>query len=375
MLFTILQIITTLVIAPPGTVASIDAIIPEPSEQVAEVRRLKLVFAGDIMGHGPQIQAAEIVENMHYDYTECFEYIRPVISAADIAVANLEVTLPGQPPYSGYPLFKSPDALAVALRHAGFNLLLTANNHSNDAGRLGVFQTINTLYKYGFYQTGSFQSAAEREAYYPLIVYKNGFKIAFLNYTYSTNGIATKPPMIVNTIDEAQIKQDLELTKAMQPDFIIVAMHWGNEYRQQYNKEQESLAKQMINWGTDLIVGAHPHVVQPIKWYTDPEGRKVPVAYSLGNFISNQRRPHTDGGILLEVELIKDPASGHTILNDCGYKTVWRYIHTKANGKKSFIVLPVDEYFTRPQAFLPLEDAARVKMKRYRNGVMALMEK
>ena len=279
--------------------------VPQPEiikKQSAKQSEIKLIFAGDIMGHGPQIRSAQIVENIHYDYTDCFQHIKPIITQADLAIANLEVTLPGEPPYSGYPLFRSPDALAVALRQAGFHILLTANNHTNDGGKYGVLQTINTLYKHGLYQTGSFQSAAEREAYYPLIIYRKGFKLAFLNYTYSTNGIATKPPTIVNIIDETQMKKDFETARAMQPDFIISVMHWGAEYQQQPNQQQEQLAKKMINWGADLIIGAHPHVVQPIKLYTNNQNDTIPVAYSLGNFISNQRRAQTDGGLLFEVQ-------------------------------------------------------------------------
>ncbi len=302
---------------------------------------LTLVFAGDIMGHGPQIRAAEVVENLHYDYTECFQHIKHYINSTDIAIANLEVTLPGQPPYSGYPLFKSPDALALALRDAGFDIMLTANNHSNDGGRLGVVETINTLYKFGFYQTGSFQSTMERDAYYPLILYKNGIKIALLNYTYSTNGLVTKPPTIVNVIDETLIKQDMEEAHRLDPDCIIVVMHWGNEYSIRENRGQRELAQKIMSWGADLIVGAHPHVVQPIRLMKGRNGEIVPVAYSLGNLISNQQKKHTDGGILLEVKLRKKNALAKAKVNSIQYIPIWRYRRRDSDGKLSFTVLPV----------------------------------
>ncbi len=332
-------------------------------------KRVSLLFAGDIMGHQPQIEAARIVENLHYDYHACFEPIQSLVRAADIAIANLELTLPGIPPFSGYPLFRSPDALAIALRNAGFDLMLTANNHSNDAGQLGVYQTINTLYKYGFYQTGSFQSQAERSAYYPLIIYKNGIKLAFLNYTFSTNGLKNTPPTIVNLIDTTQIKVDMAQAKAMQPDFIVAAMHWGWEYHLQENVEQRNLASQLVKWGADLVVGAHPHVVQPIKFY-NREGREdsrgaVPVAFSLGNLISNQQKQHTDGGILLEVELVKDPSNKSTHISEIAYMPVWRYIKEEPNGKKTFMTIPVQAYKQNQNGLLVMRQADRKKMEKF----------
>ena len=168
--------------------------------------KLKMIFVGDIMGHGPQIESAAIETNKLYDYSPCFQYIAPLLAQADLAIGNLELTLPGKPPYTGYPTFKSPDELPLALRAAGFDLLVTANNHSNDGGLIGLQNTIKTIEKNGFYQTGTFIDSAHREALYPLIVYKGNFKLAFLNYTYGTNGIPTPKPAVVNLIDEKAIK-------------------------------------------------------------------------------------------------------------------------------------------------------------------------
>ena len=349
---------------------------PELNKAPVEEQTLKLVFAGDVMGHGPQIRSAQVIENQRYDYTACFKYIKPIIHRADIAIANLEVTLPGAPPYSGYPLFRSPDELAIALRQAGFRLLLTANNHSNDGGKFGVLQTINTLYRYGFYQTGSFQSKEEREAYHPLVIYQKGFKLAFLNYTYSTNGIATKPPTIVNIINEKEIEKDIATAKAMEADFITVIMHWGQEYKQYHNKDQEQLAKKMVAWGANLIVGAHPHVVQPIKWYPSPDQSSVPVAYSLGNFISNQQKARTDGGILFEVDLTKDKTTGKTTLKKADYHIIWRYTETLDNGKKVFMVIPhqKERDSTMVIEYPPLPSGAQKKMDAYVSGTQRLLK-
>ncbi len=333
----------------------------------AQAMRFKMVFVGDVMGHGSQITSAQVVKDSLYDYSPCFELISPILKQADLAIGNLEVTLPGKPPYKGYPQFRSPDDLALALRYAGFNLLVTANNHSNDSGKNGVINTIETLYDYGFYHTGTFQSQEERDAFYPLIVYRNNFKLAFLNYTYGTNGIPTRFPTIVNSIEEEQIRKDLIEAKALRPDFIIVLLHWGNEYQLNENSQQRRLADSVFHWGADLIVGAHPHVVQPIKKAPGAiEGQPNPglIAYSLGNFISGQRRKYTDGGIMFEVEIEKkDKHSKARIINN-SYIPVWRYIQRE--GKQStFRVVPVSAFENGQESLLGMTTSDISKMKFY----------
>lgn len=311
------------------------------------ITHLKLIFAGDIMGHGPQIKAAEVIKKQTHDYTPCFQYITPLLQSADLTIGNLEVTLPGKPPYTGFPLFKSPDALVTALKQAGFDVLLTANNHANDAHLAGTIHTIDAIEQADLLQTGTFRNAAERALYYPLIIYKKGFKIALLNYTYSTNGISTKAPSIVNEIDEEQIKADLITAKKLRPDIIISFMHWGKEYQTQQSDKQTDLAKKMLRWGADLVIGAHPHVVQPIESYTlkRPNGdiEKTLVAYSLGNFISNQRFKNTDGGIVLEVTFVKDLAFNKTQLVGAKYHPIWRYIRKEGN-RYQYYTLPIKDF-------------------------------
>lgn len=323
-------------------------LIPIAGLSQDSIATLKLLFVGDVMGHGPQIKSAERVKNKSYDYEPCFKYVAPIVEAADLAVGNLEVTLPGKPPYQGYPMFRSPDDLAKALRLAGFDMMVTSNNHSNDAGKNGVIETINTLKEYGFYQTGTFRNQEERDWYYPLIVYKNGFKLAFLNYTYDTNGLPTRAPTVVNLIDEKQIRKDMTMARALQPDAIIVLMHWGLEYQLNESTKQRKLAKKIFDWGATMIIGSHPHVIQPIKTHqdtlSDGQVTKRLITYSLGNFISNQTKPNTDGGIIVEVSLEKDLRTGKTELNDPYYIPVWRYIQKDKKGKATYYALPVSAF-------------------------------
>ena len=329
------------------------------------IARLNLLFVGDIMGHGPQIKSAEIVEDERYDYLPCFKYIRPIIEQADLAIGNLELTLPGIPPYQGYPQFRSPDELAYALRVSGFDMMVTSNNHSNDAGKLGVINTVSTLKNYNFYQTGTFKNSEERELFYPLIIYKNGFKLAFLNYTYGTNGLSTKEPTIVNLIDTTLIKNDMTLARQLKPDAIIVIMHWGLEYKLVESSKQRMLSKKIFEWGADLIVGSHPHVVQPIKQNSILQDKKVVVAYSLGNFISNQTKPNTDGGIMFETELIKDLKTGKVSLGQNHYIPVWRYIHKDLKRKSTFYVVPVSAFENDKTNLLEMTEKNQKAMKNF----------
>lgn len=339
----------------------------------AQTDTLRLLFAGDIMGHAPQIQSAERVKNKEYDYTACFQYIRPVLESADLAIGNLELTLPGKPPYTGYPMFRSPDALAKALKEAGFDILVTSNNHANDSRGQGVVNTLETVQKLGFQQTGTFRDARDRNQRYPLMVYKNGFKIALLNYTYDTNGIPTEPPTIVNLIDTAQMAADLAEARARKPHYIIAIMHWGIEYQLKENAEQQRIARFLIRNGADMIIGSHPHVVQPIRServvMANGATKEALVVYSMGNFISNQRQPYTDGGILFQVDLLKTKGSPAVRMGRHGYLPVWRCIHKPAAGKATYYALPVSRLERHPELFNGMAPASRTAMLKFAEGL------
>jgi poly-gamma-glutamate synthesis protein (capsule biosynthesis protein) len=301
--------------------------------------KLKLVFAGDIMGHSTQIKAALLPDGT-YDYHHCFKYVAPILKQADLAIGNLEFTLPGKPPYSGYPQFRSPDAVAVALKEAGFDMMVTANNHSNDAGKTGVENTIRTLRNLGFHQTGTFLDSMDRSLNYPLVIQHGNFKLAFLNYTYGTNGIPTKFPVIVNQLDEKQMAADMEKARGSNPDAIIVMVHWGNEYQLVETSYQRQLAQKLFLWGAKVVIGSHPHVVQSIeqKSQTDSlrKGELTVVAYSLGNFISGQIKTYTDIGAMVEVELEKELPFGSTCITRTQYIPVFRYVHRAPTSVKYY---------------------------------------
>jgi poly-gamma-glutamate capsule biosynthesis protein CapA/YwtB (metallophosphatase superfamily) len=299
--------------------------------------RIKLVFAGDIMGHDTQINAAYDPYSNRYDYHECFSLIKPYLKVADIAIGNLEVTLAGEP-YKGYPQFSSPDALADAIREAGFDVLVNANNHALDRGKEGLERTLDVLSDNGLIITGSFRSKEHRDLQYPLLIEKNNIFLAILNYTYGTNGLIADTPNIVNYIDTLLIKEDIEKVNAVQPDFVIACIHWGREYERNEHSSQQDLAKFFFRQGVDAIIGSHPHVVQPVKVHyphADSSHYKL-VVYSLGNLVSNQRNRYRDGGILFELNLEK---TDRTIIRDYSYTPVW-VNKPEVNGKTIFQLVP-----------------------------------
>lgn len=305
-------------------------------------KTLNLIFVGDVMGHSPQINSAYDDATKSYNYDSVFTRMKGVFSFADFVIANLEVTLAG-PPYSGYPQFSSPDNLVDGLINAGVDILVTANNHSVDRGKDGIIRTIDVLSQKGIPHTGTFKDSAQRETINPLIVEKSGFRLGLLNYTYGTNGIPVPSPVIVNLIDTALIRKDVEKAKALGVDEVIVFIHWGNEYEINPSKTQIKLAEFMKGLGVRIIIGSHPHVVQRMEatFDTDSTTGQV-VVYSLGNFVSNQRKRYCNGGVVTFVQLSKNEV-GKTQITNTGYLPVWVHIPFR-DLKRLYQVLPIAEY-------------------------------
>jgi poly-gamma-glutamate capsule biosynthesis protein CapA/YwtB (metallophosphatase superfamily) len=329
--------------------------------QANDSSRLSLIFAGDIMGHDEQISGAWDPTINRYNYETTFRYIKSYIEEADIAIANLEVTLAG-PPYKGYPQFSSPDELATAAHDAGFDVFVQANNHALDRGPAGFVRTLATLDSLNIIHTGTYIDSMSRISYHPLILEKNNIRLALLNYTYETNGLEINKPFIVNRIDTAQIRQDLEKARLATPDFIIVMMHWGEEYARFENNQQQKLASFILRHGADVIIGSHPHVVQPVKlYYNDDSTNYRIVVYSLGNFVSNQRAQYKDGGIVFELDLLKTCDS--TRVEDFSYLPFWVY-REDLPGKSTFYILPIN-FFELNSTFFNLKDFDLYKLTRF----------
>ena len=342
------------------------------TQELSDSNFLSLVFAGDVMGHDSQINSAYNDSAKLYEYDSCFEYIAPFIHKADIAVANLEVTLAGEP-FKGYPQFSSPDALGMALKNAGFDVLITANNHSLDRGKKGLERTVQMLDSFKIIHTGTFIDSVERERKYPLILEKNNIRLAILNYTYGTNGLVVDSPNIVNYIDTLLIMSDLTKADSACPDFTIVTMHWGKEYQRTENSYQRKLARMMLKQGADIIIGMHPHVVQPItKEYPDISDSSFfnIVVYSLGNYISNQRNRYTDGGIMFCFELMK--VNDDTKMITYNYLPTWVF-KPKKNNKTLFKIIPAVSH-EKGLGENVIDDDSREAMKLFYDDTRSLLK-
>jgi hypothetical protein len=300
-----------------------------------DTTRLSLIFLGDIMQHDSQIADAYDPDSKKFDYKPCFQLVKPYTESADLAIGNLELTLAG-PPHKGYPQFSAPDELLEALKDMGMDVLVTANNHCVDRGKRGLERTIEMLDSFGILHTGTFADEVEQLNLSPLLIEKNGFRLALLNYTYGTNGLPVYKPNIVNIIDTVQIRKDLFRAKELHPDAIIVFTHWGAEYQSLPSAWQKEIARVFFRHGAQLVIGAHPHVIQPMEWNKE-ENRLI--AYSLGNFVSGQRKRYTDGGAMIRIELEKIQSWGaaSTRMDSAAYILQWVY----RDPEKNYFVMPV----------------------------------
>ena len=265
---------------------------------------VRLLFAGDAMQHSTQFKWAWDSKMKQYDYEPNFRYLRPYLAKADISVVNLETTLSGKP-YGGYPRFRTPDAFFDALVDAGFQVFSLANNHILDGDKKGMQRTLKVLSAYP--NMGAYRDTAERREQYPLILHVDGMKIALFNVTYGTNGLVPVWPNCVNYIETEQLEIDMAKTmKDTTIDLRIMYIHWGTEYQLHHNAYQQGVGQWLADLGIDLIIGGHPHVVQDYGVLTAADGRRVPVVYSLGNLVSNQRWEHSNGGVMATVDIDRE---------------------------------------------------------------------
>ena len=275
--------------------------IDEPSKQ--ELVEFSVLCAGDVMAHSPNIKSAYNASTGEYDFNDNYDFVRKYIESADLAMCNMETTFKGGTP-QGYPLFNAPDALAAAVKGAGFDVAITANNHMMDTGFNGMQRTIEILRSQGLETTGS-RYAGEKN--YTVVDVK-GVKVGVIAYTYETSGagggvsingnfVSDESAELINSFnyheleseDYGKIKQSMDGARADGAKVIIVYYHWGNEYQRAADDRQIAMAQHTADMGADIIFASHPHVLQSIEMLTSADGRKVPVYYSLGNFISNQR--------------------------------------------------------------------------------------
>ena len=301
------------------------------TEEPVEV---SILCVGDVMAHSTNIRAAQnAAGGSGYDFTDNYEYVKPYISGADLALCNVETTFAGTEP-SGYPLFCAPDELAYALMDAGFDVGITSNNHMMDTGFDGMQRTLKVLRNQGLIKVGSRYAGEDRWS----IAEVNGVKIGLVAYTYETTGADSDGVTIngnyvskeseelinsfnLNELDEDidRIASDIEGAEEAGADIVVCYMHWGNEYQRTPDENQIYMAQALADRGADIIFASHPHVLQKADILKSEDGRDVPVFYSMGNFISNQRyetlnqNRYTEQGMMAQVTVEVLPGTGEIV--------------------------------------------------------------
>lgn len=339
--------------------------MPMTSLLLAIVDTVSILFMGDIMQHGEQLRSAHIpgtdtMQPASYDYSGYFTHIQPFIDGADFAVANMEFAL-GGPPYTGYPAFSAPESLAEEAARSGIDLFLCANNHICDRGRRGLESTLDKYDALGVPYTGIYRNSASEASANPYITEIGGIDVAFINFTYGTNGIKVPPPFVVNMMDGSSVRAAVERAGDAGADIIIVLPHWGQEYVTTPSREQREWAARILDWGADAVIGSHPHVVQDVEF---------PVAFSLGNLISNMSLRDTELGLMFRLD-IAVTFWGFSFL--AGWEAIPVWCSRPGGYGDGYTVLPVKEFLDREDEFRSRHNYQ--KMKDTYNRLKPLFEK
>lgn len=310
--------------------------VPEDS-----VLTVTLCFTGDLMCHSTQFNYANVGADT-FDFTGVYTEVKTFLSESDFTVGNLETVVAGKNKgYSGYPYFNAPDDFIYALKDAGFDLLITANNHALDQGWDGVKRTIEIINDNQLYQTGTFVSKEDRDSV--RIFEINSITIAFLAYSENTNGlpIPKGKDFAINLIDEELIKNDIVKAREKNVDVVLVHLHFGQEYLREPDDYQKQIVNKIIEYGADIIIGGHPHVIQPVNFFktNNAELDSGFVAYSLGNFVSNQRWRYSDAGLILNIQISKNILSDSIYIREVNYLPTWVFKGETEKGRE-YVILP-----------------------------------
>ena len=327
--------------------------VAEGKEEIEEVKvpddiTINMTVTGDVLCHNTNFWDAYDASTDSYDFSYVFEDIEKYFSSADIVVGTIETSFAGKEAgYSNYPTFNSPEELATDLKELGYDVMAMATNHCLDKGYKGLVSTIEELDKAGIKHIGTYKS--EEDSKEILIQDVKGIKMAFLNYTYGTNGIPIPAgkEYSVNLIDKDKMKADIEKAKKLNADVICVNMHWGEEYRQTATQEQEELADFLFQNGVDLILGSHTHVLEPMekRTVTLADGTKKDgfVIYSLGNFMSGQNANYTRQSVILDIQLTKKGKDNTISIDSVKYTPIYMYNIYAGKSMNRFKIMDIEE--------------------------------
>lgn len=340
---------------------------------------ITLLNAGDIMYHGPQLNSAYVPSTGKYDFMDNFKYIKPIVSAADYAVVNFETTTAHQNSYSSYPSFNSPLEVYDSIKDAGFDMLLFANNHCYDNKKSGFMATLNQFKNYGFDYIGG-RTSLEEKSY--MIKDIKGIKLGLMNYTdtltqkngkyYSINGITINDGCeeymdiyMRGEYDKLynEVAERISEMKSQGADIIIMYIHWGDEYKLEPVSSQTTVAQKLCDLGVDVIIGGHPHVIEPMEILTsktNPEHSTI-CFYSLGNYISNQNRlsfqdldqkirPYTENGLTVTLT-IRKYNTGDVFVKSIDYTPTWVHRYYCSDGYNDYNVVPLKQAISAPESY------------------------
>ena len=373
----------------------------EPTEPpIEKIATATISSTGDLLMHLPVINSGKSADGT-YDFTDLFRKVAPYVQKADYAVANLETTLYGErngKKFSGYPAFNCPDEIVDGAKDAGFDMLLTANNHSNDTGYDGIARTLEVIDERGLDRLGFVKDDTEKKY---LVKDINGIKVGMLCYTYETddtpgkvalNGIPLNSTAtgMVNAFAYGEldtfyntVSRQLADMKADGAEATILYIHWGVEYLLAPNSSQKTIAQKLCDLGVDVIVGGHPHVVEPVELLTSTvdESHKTVCLYSMGNAVSNQRRGNsklfpaagnTEDGVLFSVTFAKY-SDGTVLLENTEALPLWVNVYS-GNSGKVYEILPLDNSVTDWKTALSISDSAETEARASYTRTMKLVE-
>ena len=302
---------------------------------------ITITAVGDLMCHSGEYNYARVLPDS-FNFNPFFRFVKPYLQSSDFTFGNLETVLAGKEKgYSGYPHFNSPSQFLAPLKNIGFDLITTANNHALDQGKTGLLRTIEELKKYNLNYDGTFSSPKDRDS---VRIYDiKGIKTAFLAYTYGTNGnpIPNGENYLINIIDTTIIKSDIKVARKEGAEIVLVYFHFGTQYDHYPDDYQKLIVKKTIKYGADIIIGGHPHVIQPVNYFKTINGKLDTgfVDYSVGNFISNQRWRYSDAGIILSLHITKNFSSDSIYISRVTYLPTWVYKGPTSQGNE-YLILP-----------------------------------
>lgn len=303
--------------------------------------RVSFAAVGDNLIHDTVYEQAAARSSGGYDFTDAYDRIAHKIAQPDVAILNQETIISTEHNVSSYPMFNSPVEVGEEMLEIGFDVFNIATNHSLDCGEKGLISAMNFWKSKNAVTCGAYLNS-EDMSNIPMNEV-NGVKIAYLGFTDSTNGLSLPDDsevILVRAKDESLIQQRIVEAKK-KADVVIVSAHWGNEYTHEPTDYQRELAQKLASWGADVIIGTHPHVIQPVEYITNSDGRKTLVAYSLGNFISAQNRgPRMLGG-MLNFEIVKNNTTGAISLENVKFSGVVTHF---GYGCSNIRVYPLEDY-------------------------------